>query len=45
MSSGSKPVTTIGTRYAPPGVILPVAHHGADVPGQQEALHVHLWRV
>ena len=40
MSSGSKPVTTIG--HAVPRrerLVLRVAHHRADVPGGQEALH------
>ena len=39
-SSGSKPVTTIGTRYLPGDRrVFPVAHHRADVPGGQKALH------
>ena len=40
MSSGSKPVTTIGTRYCRgEGPIFVHAHDGADVAGRQKPLH------
>ena len=40
MSSGSKPVTTIGTRYrSASGGYSRGAHHAAHVPGGQERLH------
>ena len=40
MSSGSNPVTTIGTRYfSARRMILLVAHHRADMPRREKALH------
>jgi hypothetical protein len=42
MSSGSKPVTTIGTPYFSASGVLAGAHHAADVPAARNACTRHV---